>query len=393
MRTRIRWIWGLCLTAAVTGCATTQPPRSQLLEKFGNGSMTLTEVRSHTQALAAEFSGDMEDLSNALFPRTGDPQERVRILRFKSNAVTQIQKAFLRQDPVAALIDGWALLEQMDLYLDTLGNSPAEVQLETLARAKFSQMRQRLEQLGRQITGKSDLSIARGRIRAWAAANPLRGSLDARPSPEPLLAAEEELSGQPPLRFLTSAVEQMQDLLDRSQLPAQYLPKQVSWQTDALVRELLTDPTALSSRNAEGSIGGAVASLLRLSESMPVLIDRERSAMTQALNVQRLEVQGFVESERKAVTAQLESEGQRVFESIEQERREVTRDAQQIVNGAVDRAFDRVERLMLIALVGLGALVCVGIVVFQLTRGTWHRGEPEPRRRDEGTDRRIPRTT
>src|SRR5262245_1887521 len=104
------------LLASLSGCATTQP-RSELYDKVGPGTLTFGALRVLMRDCARRFPAVLEQPPTAVGEGPTTPEQRRGLTEFKANGVPLVQSVLLQQDPVAALLDGWALLYQLRDFL------------------------------------------------------------------------------------------------------------------------------------------------------------------------------------------------------------------------------------------------------------------------------------
>ncbi|MGZ3458195.1 MAG: chemotaxis protein, partial [Archangium sp.] len=278
--------------ALMPACAMVKP-HSPLLERVGKSNMSVGELRIRVRDMARRFPGVLEATADAAAERSNSVEIREAMLRFKSNAVPIMQSALLQPDPVAALIDGWSLLAQLQQALPE--KAPAEV------RASFAQsfggLESEVEALWRELSGRQDVSPLRETVHKWAAEHPLTGPLVTRESTVPLLASFTDRSGVGLLGATAAALQDTQDLVTRVDLYAGSLPRQARWQAELATQELLGPPTLSP---VMGELNRMVDVLVRvgaLAGNAPVLVTREREAL-----------QDFATSERVAVLDALHSE-------------------------------------------------------------------------------------
>ncbi len=332
----------MLLQASLSGCASTQP-KSELYNMVGRGQMTLGALKIIMRDCARRFPAVLEAAADTLAESATTSEQRRRLTEFKANGVPLVQSVLLKQDPVAALLDGWALLYQLRDYLV----SGASIQARPAEAARtVEELADELARLWAALTGRPDVRPERGRVEAWARAHPLRGSLMARDSTAPLLA---NLLGQSELSVAgaaASALEGVQDGLARVDLYALSVPRQARWQAEAAVQDLARSP----------EVAGAVASLnhaLELAEPLSELaadtsaiISRERAAVLAHMDRERVALQGFVRDERRALMADVASERDAAF-----------RQADVMAQGIVDRVFERLQRILARAAVATLGLI------------------------------------
>jgi hypothetical protein len=337
----------LCASLS-SGCVSTQPPRSELYDRVGHGKLTLGALRIIMRDCARRFPAVLEAAATNIAEGPNTPAQRKGLVEFKANGVPLIQSVLLQQDPVAGLLDSWALLYQLRDYLIS----------GTVDQARLAQTVQTVEglaselaRLWAELTGRPDVRPERGRIEAWARAHPLKGSLLARDSTAPLVA---NLLGSTELSVMGaagSALASMEDAMARLDLYTVTIPRQARWQAEAAVMDFTSSPqvesTVASLNQALDRALDLTEPLSELAADTSAIISRERAAILTHMDGERLALQGFVRDERRAMVADLASE-----------RDATLRQADGIAHGIVDQVFVRLERVLLrVAVAVLGLLV------------------------------------
>jgi hypothetical protein len=343
----------MLLQASLSGCAT--QPKSELYDKVGHGELTLGALRVIIRDCARRFPAVLEAAATTIAEGPTTAAQRRGLTEFKANGVPLVQSVLLQQDPVAALLDGWALLYQLRDFLVRGAIDQARL-AETVRTVEG--LADELARLWAALTGRQDVAPARARVESWARAHPLRGSLLARDSTAPLLAG---LLGRGELSVMGaagSALESVQDAIGRLDLYAVNLPRQARWQAEAAVQDLARSPEV---EGAVASLDHAVASFdraLELAEPLSdlagetsAIVSRERAAVLAGLGRERGALEGFLRDERRAFVA-----------SVAAERHAALQEADGIAHGLVDRAFDRLQQVLL--RVAVAALVLLLVAAF-----------------------------
>ncbi|MCY1082164.1 chemotaxis protein [Archangium lansingense] len=380
-------LFTVLLAALLTACAAVKvEPRSPLYERVGKSELSVGVLRIRVRDMARRFPGVLEATADELAALSRSPSDREKMVRFKSNAVPAMQGALLQPDPVAALIDAWALLAQMQQVLPKWAEgAPPEV-MDTAQRS-LGMLESEVETLWRELSGREDVSQLRQLVHGWAAEHPLTGPIITRESTVPLLAAFTDRSGVGLLGSTAALLADTQDLVTRVDLYAGSLPRQARWQAELAVQEMVEGTPVLTS--AMDEMGRAVDVLVRmgaLAGTTPAVVTREREAL-----------QDFISSERLAVLEGMRGERLAVMDSLHTERVETLAQTDTMGRGWVDHAFDRAEALVdhiFLWLLGLTALLVAGAlgVAALLARGgrpgarprwgRWRRAGGPPR--DEG---------
>ncbi|MFP2959312.1 chemotaxis protein [Myxococcus sp. 1LA] len=268
-------------------------------------------------------------------------------------------------DPVAGLVDAWALLAQLQDALPgrAAHAPPAQVRR---ARHELEAMEAEVMALWKDLSGHEDISQVRALIHQWAAAHPLTGPLTARESTASLLATVSTRSGVSPLGAAAVLLEDARDLTTRMDLYAASLPRQARWQAELAASDAADLP----------ALGAALAELKRavdlldhfavLAAGAPALVSRERAAVLSGLGQERLALQAFVSAERQALMADVDRERAAVMEAVRAERVAALQQLDGLARGWVDHVFDRAAHLLVrvclalfVLLLGVGVLLAV----------------------------------
>ncbi|MGE6762422.1 chemotaxis protein [Corallococcus interemptor] len=356
-----RVVMVVLLAALWSGCASVAPQRSELATRVGRSDLSVAVMRTRVRDLARRFSGLIEAMADDLALSSGSPQVAAKMLRFKANAVPAVQSALFQPDPVAALIDSWALLAQLE---DSLPHAAEGASPELLAQAHASlvSLESEVEAEWRVVTGREDVTQTRARVHAWAAENPLTGPLVTRRSTTGLLSSLTDVSGGGLRSTAASLAEDTRDLAARVDLYATSLPRQARWQAELVATDALRAPTIESALAELGRTVDLLDRVGAVAANTPALIERERRAALDALHAERLGLQEFVTGERQAVLADVGRERQAVVDALHAERVATLQQLDGLARGWVDHAFDRLEPLvdrvlLWLTLLGVGALL------------------------------------
>ncbi|WP_375760738.1 chemotaxis protein [Corallococcus exercitus] len=372
----VRVVTVVLLAALGGGCASLEPRRSELATRVGRSDLSVAVMRTRVRDLARRFSGLIEAMADDLALRSGSPSVAAAMLRFKANAVPAVQSTLFKPDPVAALIDTWALLAQLE---DSLPRSAAGASPELVAHAHDSlvALESELAAEWREVTGHEDVTQTRDRVHAWAAEHPLTGPLVTRESTTALLASLTDVAGGGLRSTAAGLIEDTRDLTARVDLYATSLPRQARWQAELVATDAMRAPTVQAALAELGRTVDLLDRVGAVAANTPAHIERERRAVLDAVHRERLGLQEFVTGERQAVLADVGRERQAVVDALHAERVATLQQLDGLARGWVDHAFDRlgplVDRVflwlaLLLVLLGVGG-VLGGLV---LTRA-WRR--------------------
>ncbi|MBJ6763061.1 chemotaxis protein [Myxococcaceae bacterium JPH2] len=370
-----RLVLGVVLALGLAACASVQPPRSELAERVGRSDLSVGVLRTRVRDLARRFSGLIEAMADGLAERSDSPEVARAMLTFKANAVPAMQGALFHADPVAALVDAWALLAQLEDALPAWADR-APPELLAQATRSLKDMEAQVEAQWREVTGRSDVSPARAHVHAWAQAHPLTGPLVTRESTASLLAAVADVSGGGLLQSAAGLVEDTQELTARVDLYAASLPRQARWQAELVAVDALESPALRTSVSELSRTVDILASMGERMADLPALVDRERVAVTAAVDRERVALQEFLTGERQAVLADLSGERVAIMVGLHSERVATLEQLDGVGRGWVEQSFASATRLVdrvflwLFALVGLGLAggFVVGLVLVRAWR-------------------------
>ncbi|WP_342380794.1 chemotaxis protein [Myxococcus stipitatus] len=378
---RLRPCVGCALLLAVLGGCSVATPRSELARRVGRSDLSVDALRSRVRDMARRFSGLLEVSADDIASRSGSASVREAMTTFKINAVPAMQGALLQPDPVAALVDAWALLAQLELALPQFAErAGASRDATDEATRMVHQQEGEIEALWRDVSGQEDVSGVRARVHEWAARNPLVGPLVTRVSTVSLLADVAALSNVNVRGTAAVLEDEVRDLTSRVDLYAGSLPRQARWQAESLAQEALRAlPAREVLRDLERTVE-VLEQLGALAAGTSVLVARERSAVLGALTTEREALQRFIDEERQALMVDVRGERQAVLSALHTERVEGLQQGERIGFTLMDHAFQRASGLVdrvflwLLALMALG-LVGALLIAALLTRA-WKRRTP-----------------
>jgi hypothetical protein len=197
------------------------------------------ELRIQIRALAAPFSGILEEAADQVIAWSDEPRVKEDALRFKINAIPAMQTALFQRDPLAALYDTWAFIWQMRAFWD--GGFGGQAQPAEALRAGHEatdRMEQYLEHVAAHaIEGDDAMAATRRAVQDWARENPMTRGFRSRPSATVDLAHFMGESNQGLLRTAAALRENVDDLTSRIDVYVAFLPKQARWQTELLLAQ------------------------------------------------------------------------------------------------------------------------------------------------------------
>ncbi len=387
MRTCLRWSVGLVSILCAWGCLSTRPPSSALMQSPDMENVSAAELRLNVRSLARPFGGIIEATTDRAAAMTSDPKVRLKLIRWKSEAIPAMHGALFIDEPLAALIDAAALVEQMQLYTE------AGAEIEALDTAQIAVIREGITAMRARLkevlidTGVPKPAVDEfwPKIEGWAREHPIRYTFAIRHSTTPLFARFEAKTSAGIGGAVGDLQAQLLDIAARMDLYAEFLPRQARWQTQHTAEQLLD---ARLARRALSQVGGSVPVAIA---DLPIDLEGERDLLLARLHAdvaalgewywaERETSFGFVSSERQAVLdavalerqvvlAAVAAEREAVIRAISNERRITLEDVDEILRStaretaisAIDHAFLRLAQLLAVVLPGI-LLAPLGLV-------------------------------
>lgn len=356
------------------------------MEKAGTITVSAAELRAAVNALADRFADQIEETSDRIGTATADPAVRRRALAFKIDAVPAVYTAAYRADPLAGVIDAWALAFQIDHYLRDGVGRDAFGPAQGVARDGARELIAEADLVSRRVIRPGEFDRARADIEAWARRNPVRYTFSSRPSCTAYTAGL-RADGRDAFVAIGSVSDTAEALSERLNTFAAQVPKVARWQAELLLAETagersleaaLGDVAALGStaRRVEGVLDGApdVAGAMATARAV---IAEERRAVLDAVNAQRLATLEYATSERLAVLAAVREERLATLAALRQERIEALQEADAIKTRAIDTSVAGLKEVVDHAIWRLAALLLfflvtaavLGTVAYRLTVG------------------------
>jgi hypothetical protein len=299
-----------------------------------NVKSSAAEFSSRNESLLARYSAEVETAADKIISGSSSPAARRQALVWKVEAIPIMQTSLLNTDPIAAVLDTWAFLFQMTAFMEqptlkqTMGNSYPVV-AETLRN-----MEAEMERLIESVAPKANLADLRQRVRGWADAHPIEGSLASRQSADPDVIRKVGQANLGTMASIKALAESMGDLSARLDSYNLYLPKEARWQAQLFVLDLQRDPQVSAALSYLGSLANTAAKIenQRLSaqefvrqERLQTLdnLQQQRVATITALHAERLGASADLHAERLGATADLHAERLGATADLRRERETV----------------------------------------------------------------------
>lgn len=367
----------IALSFLVTGCPKV-PRQSPMMAHTGKIAVSSADLRVRVYDFAERFAAVVIQAADEIIREADDPQVRLAALRWKIEAVPAAQSAVFKFDPLAGLIDVWALTIQMRDYFETGDGRELFDHWQPVAVDASKLLEVEVEQLAASVAVDPDISVTETRVEDWARANPIEESIFVRRSIRPLLAEITGRTSGGAIASIGNLSEAVSDLSERLVIHAEIMPSQARWQAELLLAEHELPSKIDSVVRDAGAITDTLERATVVVEGLPDLVEVETARMLAAL---REEVDGLddlieaqraaaftdVAAERVAVLDAVSREREIVIDEIHQARVATVEDVERIANDIVDRSFDRAEKLIDVVVWRMTILVGIGFATLIVT--------------------------
>jgi hypothetical protein len=239
--------------AATSACMPKATHRqTDAMAKAGGITVSAAELRAMVNALADRFADQVEETADGIGARAKDPGVRRRALAFKIDAVPAVYTAAYRADPLAGLVDLWALAFQADQYLRDGAGRDSFGADQGVARDRARELVAEADVVARRAARPGEFDRARAEVEAWARDHPVRYTFSSRPSCA-TFAAERRSEGRDAFVTIGSVSDTVEAVSERLNTYAALEPKLVRWQAELLLSE------SAGERSLEAALGDVAA--------------------------------------------------------------------------------------------------------------------------------------
>ncbi len=364
----------------LAACATTPPARTEIMKESG-AIVSAEALRTRLRALCPPSTARIEQAADAIAAASTDPAVQRRALVWKVNAVPALYQALYSQQPGAGLADAWALLLQLENYLDSDAGKAAFGPGVAVAQAATREVEARVEETYRWAVPDRDPSVLRARLDAWAREHPIDGNLATRRSLREDLASRIAGDGLSAFEAVGVAEEDLRGLIARVDYLPSMVAKQALWQAEIAFEDQ-------GAPRVEAVLLRADAALGRLDQviawmggpGLEGLADHERKALMDAVTEQRIALATLVDAEREQLSRFASQERALVLAEVDRVRIATMEDARRIAREATEegarKASEVLDRALLrAALVVAGAILLWGAISWWLRRGARREAE------------------
>ena len=322
----------LSALTAVTACAPKAGQRqSQAMERSGRVSVSSLELRASVNDLADRFMSRIEETADRIAADASDRAVQRRALAFKIDAIPAVYTAAYRADPLAAVMDMWALAFQIRRYFDVGPGrdifGPQQPLAETLARDLLASADTVLQGIA---IRPDDYQRARTKLEDWTTTHDIAHAISSRPS-YAAGAAGMRTDDRDIFVVAGAVTDTIESLSDRLNTYAAQLPKLARWQAELLILDLSGAHDLESTLGDIQELGAVARRANDLLGDVPGLVNTaisplrdltadERRAVLDAVNTQRVLTLEFVTTLQRHTLAFATSERLAAVAAVREER-------------------------------------------------------------------------
>ena len=355
----------LGLIVCLSACAFRSTPKASSIHHYKNIEVSAAELTSRNQSLLALYSSEIEAAADKIILESPSPDARGQALLWKADAIPVLQTSLLNTDPVAAVVDTWVFIFQMNAYIEQAPVKNRFGVFLPVVRDTLNGMDAEMEHLVLTAAPAANIPDLRRKMEAWVAVHPIHTSLSGRSAADDDLIKRADESDLGALASIKALQEGLGDITARLDSYNTYLPKQARWQAELLVSDLAHYPEFGAAVSNFAALSKALDRTSNNLDRLPQLastarnvaladidsqrlatqsfLTQERVEVIEALSQQRIAAMSDLRGERLAATADLRSERQTVLDAVHEEEMAAVHDLQMLSQQTLND-FDRRSR-------------------------------------------------
>ncbi|MEM7137642.1 MAG: hypothetical protein AAF500_13735 [Myxococcota bacterium] len=340
------------------------PQRPGLMDTFVRRDVSVTQLRATDYEFASRFGQLVTKCANEILEQDIDEETLRRALMWRLYAAPQARTAAFNQDPLAGLIELWALAGQQAEYFTQGDGHMFFGEPYPCVERTALQLYAEAEAITENVLEPREFASMKARVDRWVDEHPIEGALFVRPTAQAGLAALVGRDIEGGLKAVGSMEETLRDLNDRIAILSVQLPTEARWQADYLVRELFAEHVAGSAK----SVVDTLRPISLLPERIQSTISEQTTRLLAGITREREAVFAAFEVERDLFVEALDRERVSLFESVDTEIDETLEQLEEVGLGLIDHFFERLIGVLIA--MGIFVFILVAIVVGALSRRT-----------------------
>ena len=371
---------------ACVGCRST-PDRPPLTSELSGQDVTTAQINYQLFDFVTRFSREVERSADQIAGSSYDVRVRRNALLWKLYAIPASCLAMEHSDPLAILVDLWALCAQQTAYFESGAGMDAFGSQQAVAIQAARAIESEISGVAAKLVKPDAFVLARQEIAEWADAHPLEDHLFARGSIITMLADAFPDRPKGIFQTLNTVQGELADFKGRLALHVDALPRQARWQAELLVDEAVGPLVGAQMTNAFRMVAlereAILAAINRQRMETLEVLRAERVAVLQSVSDQRVatleesrkimeemlaRTGRMADAQRDAVLQAVSAERKALFAELRAEPMTLRHDVEPLVTSAMDRAFGRVFLLLGVSYVVLLATALSWFALVQKRR-------------------------
>jgi hypothetical protein len=356
--------------------------------KFPGDPLPMEElnIRMLTRDFARQFAQSVEVASDQIRREASDPRVQTNALRWKINAVAEVQESAFLALPTVAMIDTWVLCVQMSFFFSEGNGQNVFDRWQSAAIDMADGLKNEIERLARSVASEDAFERYRQFVYEYARLMPIENMSFYRKSVITKWAEFEGKEEEEIMATVGSGPEVLENFVDRMAFYERTVPKRAQWfaelymiesgmgsRIDQQMASLNSNATDLvrNTQNALVSFSRVEQRLVQLADESPELINdainRVKDDIVPALseiNAQWLSTIDFLEQfnrQWELTLASISDERTAMIKAFQQERLEVMRQLDELSQNALERSWRHLKTLVT-SLAGI-LVVCLILVI------------------------------
>jgi hypothetical protein len=358
----------MVVTIILTFSGCFSAPKETALMKEAGIEVSTIEYKIRLNEFGYRFAGIVELSADEIISKTSDNEIKKQALLWKIYAIPAMIRSLSINDPLAAGIDAWILSVQMLQYFENGYGKDLFGEHQDIAITASKLIISDIENIARELKGSDDISKGQKITEDWTNKNPIKNSKFLRIS---ALDEVAHIIGSADYNLGTTAESiaiSVDELKNQVTLYTNYLPKQIKWQAQYELYNILGDSLIENSLNNIERFILSTEKISNMIEESPELVreihlltllemDKQRLETLEMISKERMEVLEAVTEERIAIMETIHNERTESLDRIEEIASKTINQSSLFAADVIDKIFWRV--LIILAIVFVGGIVTI----------------------------------
>jgi len=362
----------MVVSTALTFYGCFSAPKETALMKESGIKVSTIEFKIRLNEFGYRFAGIVELSADEIISKSSDNEIKMQALLWKIYAIPAMIRSLSINDPFAAGIDSWILSVQMLQYFEDGYGKDLFGEYQDIAITASKLIVSDIEQLARELKGSDDISKGQKTTRDWVNENPIKNNKFLRVSSLDEVAhiiGSEDYNLGATVENIAISVDELKNQVT---LYTNFLPKQIKWQAQYELYNILGDSLLDKSLSSVDRVILSTERISKMIEESPELVKEIQFSTLLEIDKQRLETLQMISQERIAVLEAVTAERIAIMEQIHTERTESFDRIEEIASNTINQsslfAADVIDKIFWRVLIILAVVFVGGIITIRLYR-------------------------